>query len=250
MNPMRRNIKINIAKGFTLIELAMVMFIITLLLGGLLTPLSTQLEIKQRNEVDDSLEKINEALLGFAIINGRLPCPTTQADPANANYGLEQAPCVAAVAADGYLPWRTLGLVEIDPWGTVRTAAADPWTGYWRYRVDTNFTNAITLNTGFAQNMVIQDSNGNLLTSPTENPIAIIYSTGADRLANGQNNTYEAANCGNVTGYDDEPDGNTACPQGEPLYQGGGAAVNFDDILVWLTRPRLFNRMVTSGRLP
>lgn len=243
----------NFAKGFTLIELAMVLFIVSLLLGGLLVPLATQLEGRQRNEARQQLERIEEALIGFAIINNRLPCPTTQADPANENYGLEGAPCNGAVATEGFLPWKTLGVREVDPWGIPRTATTDPWNGYWRYRADKNFTTRIidpppfdkliTLGTPFIDNLTIQNSSNNLLTSTTERPIAIIYSTGANLTQDGQNTSYEQNPTGNATGWNPPA-------QGWPLYQGGTVSGNFDDITIWISRPSLFNYMVRAGKLP
>jgi prepilin-type N-terminal cleavage/methylation domain-containing protein len=63
------------SSGFTLVELAMVLFIVSLLIGGLLMPLSAQNEVRGRQETDRALANIREALIGFAAINGRLPCP-------------------------------------------------------------------------------------------------------------------------------------------------------------------------------
>jgi hypothetical protein len=113
--------------------------------------------------------------------------------------------------------------------------------GYWRYRVHSNFYATFSLTSASATgNMLcIQDSAGNLLVSTSETPVAIIYSTGADRAADGQNSTYEATSA------------STNCSTSTPiLYQGGPVSGTFDDITVWLTRPLLFNRMVTAGRLP
>ncbi len=96
-----------------------------------------------------------------------------------------------------------------------------------------------------------QNERGGLLTAPTESPAAVIYSTGANLRPDGANADFEGAPCGNATGYNP---GGTACPDGEPLYQGGApnnlAAAPFDDIVVWLSRPRLYYGMVTAGRLP
>lgn len=243
-------------KGFTLLELALVLFIITLVLGATLAPLSTLLDGKQRTEAQAELEEIREALIGFAMINGYLPCPTTTADPANANYGLEDATCTADAVAEGFLPWRTLGITEVDPWGLTRSATADPFNGYWRYRVDRNFSNSavpFTLATTQLENIVVVDNNGNLLTSTGEAPVAIVYSVGPNFNQDGQNGTYEASTCGNANGYD--PGAGTACPNGNPMYQGGdaigvGTDATYDDVVIWISRPLLFNRMVTAGRLP
>ena len=61
--------------GFTLAEMAIVLFIVVLLLGGLLVPLSAQIESHNIQATRDTLSEINEALLGFAAAQGRLPCP-------------------------------------------------------------------------------------------------------------------------------------------------------------------------------
>ena len=242
--------------GFSLLELAIGLMIIALVLGGMLNPLGSLLERKQRARAGVELERIREALVGFAMINGYLPCPATATDPDNDTYGLEDAACHSDPGAEGYIPWRTLGVPEVDPWGVPRSADTDSFNGYWRYRVDRNFSNSadlVTMKTASADNLSVVDNLGRLLTAPTETPVAIIFSTGANLAPDGENAPFEGAPCGNVSGYD--AGSGTSCPDGEPLYQGGdvsgtGAGAGFDDVLVWMSRPRLFNRMVTAGRLP
>ena len=242
--------------GFSLLELAIVLMIVGLLLGGMLNPLGAALETRQRARVEGQLERIREALTGFAMVNGYLPCPTTTTDPHDDSYGLEDPACAGDPVAEGYLPWRTLGTPEVDPWGLPRSTGADPFNGHWRYRVDRNFSNAgslFALNTAQAENLTIVDQRGLLLTAPTETPLAIVYSTGANLRPDGENARFEGAPCGNPDGYD--AGSGFSCPDGEPLYQGGGVSgggnqASFDDMMVWLSRPRLFNRMVSAGRLP
>ncbi|MDP2785976.1 MAG: prepilin-type N-terminal cleavage/methylation domain-containing protein, partial [Sulfurimicrobium sp.] len=77
----------NNAFGFTLVEMAIVLIIIGLLLGGLLMPLSAQMEQRRISETQKTLDEINQALIGFAVANKRLPCPSTQTDPAATDYG-------------------------------------------------------------------------------------------------------------------------------------------------------------------
>lgn len=230
--------------GFTLIELAVVLLIVSLLLGGLLVPLSTQIGQRNIQQTQTQLDEIREALLGFAVVNGRLPCPTTTADPTNANYGLEDANCTAP-ASEGYLPWKTLGVAAYDAWGVGRNATADPWTGYFRYRVHPNFadsTKSISMSTDFkisgtTRTLTVQDAAGNALTSSSEPPVAIVYSTGANTKADGQNATYELMTA-------------------SPTYQGGqfindtNSPNYFDDLTIWVSRPLLYNRLIAAGRIP
>ena len=71
----RRNRGATGMRGFTLIELSVVVLVITLLLGSLLIPLATQVEQRNMSETQKRLQEIKEALIGFAIANGRFPCP-------------------------------------------------------------------------------------------------------------------------------------------------------------------------------
>ncbi len=70
--------------GFSLVEMAIVLAIVAMLMAGLLPTLSSQIEQQRRNETRKQLAEIQQALMGFAIMNGRLPCPTTETNPAKA----------------------------------------------------------------------------------------------------------------------------------------------------------------------
>ena len=224
---------INKQQGFSLIELAIVLFIVALLLSGLLVPLTAQIEQQRRTETQKQLAEIQQALQGFAIINGRLPCPTTILNPATAGYGEEAASCSTNPAAEGYLPWKTLGVSEIDAWGSKRSTATDPWTGYWRYRVDRFFASTFTLTTGFSVDaLTIRNNAGANITSTIERPIAVIFSTGKNVTADGQNNA------------------STSFEATSGIYQSDVPGATFDDMLIWISRPQLFNRMVSAGKLP
>lgn len=228
-------------KGFTLVEMAIVLVILGLVLATLFAPLSAQRDIKNITGTQTSLSQIKEALYGFAILNSRLPCPARLiADPQDINYGLED---ITLCAQEGLLPWKTLGMSETDEWGTHRTLATDPWIGYWKYRPDSNFTTSITFsnkmlmdlkteiasNLVFADKIVVRDSSDNNLTPSTigtEKPIAVVYSTGKNLIANGKNSIIDST------------------------YQSDVSTADFDDILIWISRPLLVNRLVSAGKLP
>ena len=59
-------------RGFTLIEMAVAVFIITLLLGSILVPLTTQVEQRQISDTQKALEEIKEALDRIRSSHGRL----------------------------------------------------------------------------------------------------------------------------------------------------------------------------------
>ena len=215
--------------GFSLVEMAIVLIIVGLLVSALLVPLSAQRDLKDYTDTKAHLEQIREALYGYAIINGSLPCPTTTVNPTdNVNYGHGGVACLLTDPA-GVLPWKDLGVQESDSWGLQRKLATDPWIGYWIYRADENFTAAFSLTTLPAGNIDIRKSDGTSSTISAERAIAVICSTGKDRTANGHNASFEVAN---------------------PIYEEDVQTPTFDDMCIWITRPSLFNRMVAAGKLP
>src|SRR3546814_18113644 len=71
----------NLAKrqaGFSLVEMAVVVVILGLVLGALLLPLQAQRNQVFQSQTETTLETARRALLGFAKVNGRLPCPSTE----------------------------------------------------------------------------------------------------------------------------------------------------------------------------
>lgn len=240
-------------QGFTLTELAVVLVIIALLLGGLLVPLSTQQEIEKRKETTSQLNTIREALISHVLIYGRLPCPDYDNDPAAAGYGQADEPCSAPTndaASDGYLPWKTLGVSAHDGWGAPWQDAATPRLGHWRYRVERDYTdnaallmnysnensNACTAGTAppaFPKDCIaIWNTAGQTLFAVKERPIAVVYSVGPNGQADGQNASYEPNRASS------------------PTYQADNASVGFDDQLIWLTRNSLVAPLVAVGKLP
>lgn len=119
--------------GFTLAEAAIVILIIGLVLSATVVPVSRLFQSSQINSNQERLDSMREALLAFAAINGRLPCPDRTGD------GVEDRRASADPAAfgcagniyEGFLPWVTLGVAQTDYWGA-----------RWRYRVSAEFTRA------------------------------------------------------------------------------------------------------------
>lgn len=56
-------------RGFTLIELAIVLVIITILIGGLAVPLLAQIQARRIAETQRTLEEAREAIIGYAMSN-------------------------------------------------------------------------------------------------------------------------------------------------------------------------------------
>lgn len=108
------------AGGFSLVEMAVVLVVFALMLGGLLMITGTQIATERTKNTQRMLAEARQALLGFAAVNGRLPCPAAPNAPAgSAAAGVERAPTATGCTGGqaGVLPWATLGLPETDAWG-------------------------------------------------------------------------------------------------------------------------------------
>ena len=114
------------AQGFTLVELAIVLFVITILMGGMLTPITQQIAERQNSETRHAMESGRIALTGYALSHRDpdghpyLPCPTRSDGE---EERLADGRCAIQV---GILPWRTLGVAEVDAWGNHLDYAVTP----------------------------------------------------------------------------------------------------------------------------
>ena len=90
--------------GFTLLELSLVLVVLGILANMFIQPVSSQVEIAKRQRTDRSLDRVEQALIGFAIAHGRLPCPADWQGPA-----IEKDECGTGNNY-GLLPAITLGL--------------------------------------------------------------------------------------------------------------------------------------------
>jgi prepilin-type N-terminal cleavage/methylation domain-containing protein len=112
-------------RGFTLIELSIVLAIVGLLVGGGLMSFSQVAEKNRITVTNQNMDQIESALVLFAIRNHRLPCPANGALTAGAFYGVENgggagSNTCGTVNGAAVIPWLTLGLSEsysLDGWG-------------------------------------------------------------------------------------------------------------------------------------
>ncbi len=217
-------------QGFTLIEMAVVLVIVGLMLGGLLMPLSTQMENDHRKETAATLESIREALIGYAIINKSLPCPDTNDDglagPGACNTGANQRNV-------GGLPYATLGLSSKDAWGNTSVWGNSSWT----YAVNGVYTQNITV----PMPAITNNGQGDLEVRTTANCAGpqLGEQLPALVLSNAKTNnggTLEPEN----------RDGDRCFVDAGYIQLNNG----FDDLITWIPSSVLFSRMAAAGRLP
>lgn len=233
------------AVGFTLIEMAVAVFVIALLLGSILVPLTTQVEQRQISDTQKTLDEIRDALLGFAIANGYLPCPDTNNDGAEdfvAGTGLCTPLYSTNTIAAGNLPWQTLGVGRADVWGNrFRYVLREE---YARRSPATQFS----LSTTAANVRVCEDSTNCGGTSLTTTAVAAI-------LAHGKNGYGAINSLTNVqnplsASPDEQENYDTNRNIVSHTFRTGSPAVEFDDVVTWIPLYILFNRMVAAGKLP
>jgi prepilin-type N-terminal cleavage/methylation domain-containing protein len=234
----------SLVRGFSLIEMAVVMFIIVLLLGSILVPLATQVEQRQISDTEKTLSEIRDALVGFAVTNGYLPCPdkNSAGGSGTANDGVEDvtaATGVCVATSQGNVPWVTLGV-----------GAQDVWGNRFRYQVTPAFSQrspASTFTLTSAGTIRVCSATG-CSANYTTDAIAIVISLGKNGY--GAINAAGNTNSGPTTA--DEIENQTGPSQfmSRTRTTVDSAVGEFDDNVVWLSKHTLFNRMVAAGKLP
>jgi prepilin-type N-terminal cleavage/methylation domain-containing protein len=215
--------------GFNLIEMAIVLVILGVLLGGLITPFSAQLDASKRRGADNLVNDIHDALLGFAAASGRLPCPATAA-----SNGLS-APNTATTACTtnhGFVPARVLGLNgSVDASGRL----LDPWLSPIRYSVTSAgtgaYTNDITLTLVPDFRICQQSACTGILA---DNVVAVVFSVGEDGTATTSPDQLE------------NTDADTTFVN-RTFSELGGA--EFDDHVRWISPATLTYQLVRAGQL-
>lgn len=262
LKPVRRR-----EDAFTLVELAVVLMIVALLLSTLMYTLSAQSDQRAREQTQRTLEQAREALIGFAIANGRLPCPASAA-----SNGVE-APNGGGDCSnynDGFLPAVTLGFQPTDAAGY----AVDAWNNRIRYALARNLNPGTCTVPHFTVRTTLKQNGMSCLPSTTEllickstqvgppvpgscgtasnavtntgTVVAIVFSPGKNfslaqtaAAANALNNFDEAANLNGDTVYIMHTPAPTGANGGE-----------YDDQMVWIPVGVLYGRMASAGVLP
>ena len=216
-------------------ELAIVLVIVALMIGGMMAPLSAQLALRDHADTENSLNEIKEALVGYAASHSAadgkpfFPCPDTD------NDGIENRTGNICTSPEGRLPWNDLGVGRQDSWGN-----------RFRYRVSSAYSNRAT---GFTLN-----SAGTIRVCESVTCAAFI----ADTLplvivSHGKNGAgaYNAAGGMNPGPVGLDELSNQNADNNFVLHTETTTSGNeFDDLVTWISPNILFNRMISAGRLP
>jgi prepilin-type N-terminal cleavage/methylation domain-containing protein len=241
-------------RGFTLTELAIVVAIVAFLIGGTLMTLSAQTAAREVSETQRTLETAREALIGFMIRNGRLPCPAINGatgDEAPAGGGT----CTLPV---GWVPAATLGIGPTDAQGYL----LDAWGDRIRYAVSqldfagppavtkiyttagglitVGLTNPALPAPNLRVCITVPDTTPNTVcpSNPQFATPAVLYSRGRNGRTAGPVGIHEQENAdGDVVFVAHEPR-----PAGAP----GG---EYDDLVIWISPNVLYNRLISAGAI-
>lgn len=244
------NFSPQIQRGFTLVEIAIAVVIMGLLLGGAVLTLSAQMDLRNRNETQRTLEAARDALIGHMVSQGRMPCPAT-----TGSTGVEaKSPTAACISSTELFPAATLGVAPtdsngylVDAWGNrivyVITTWQDGSSGFSDFifpshRVaNTKFADYVRLK-GFptppagpnlhicGSSTGIGSSNCDSAPKIAENVVAVIYSLGK----NGVDETKTVQS--KIFVHRDQ------APAGE-----------YDDQVLWLSPYTLYDRLLSAGAL-
>lgn len=223
-------------QGFSLIELAIVLVIVTLLVGGLAMPLSAQIQARRIAETRVDMRAIQDALIGFALRqtpgNPYLPCPDNDGNGNEDARGTDnKCPRVR-----GGLPWRTLGVDEADAWGSRYT-----------YAVSKEFTNVNGFTTSQGGDLDVNKSSSCTRDGMTDVAVVIISHGPNGRGAQNMNGGTPLA----PASVPADERANLPTSAAAPCNVGGFVShapnQDFDDLAVWLHPNILRDRLCRRG---
>ena len=263
----------NKQQGFSLIELAIVLVIVTLLVGGLAMPLTAQIQARRIAETRKIMEEAREAITGYtmthfcqcvyagssgtALVPGTttctggcqatnpssefttlqrhyLPCPDTDFD------GLENRTAAGTcVSPRGLFPFVELGTANQDAWGNHLHYSVTP--EYANRTVGFGLTNA---SPGDIQVCNTNGCPAGTFVATAIPALLVSYGPNGWGARNVNGNTLSAP-----TSLDEiENTDDTFYVSRIPTHANAGAG-EFDDLVVWISTPTLIDR-VCLGRCP
>lgn len=238
-------------QGFSLIELAIVLVIVTLLIGGLAVPLSAQIQARRIAEIRADMDVIKDALIGYAMshtfthtsgaVRHYLPCPDTGAGmpgvetPRNPLTG-------QCASVRGTLPWRTLGVKGYDALGNRYTYAVTPaFSNNQEGFVSTPSATPGTLN-------VFPDAScGSPSVAAGVPAVVVSHGPNGRGATNINGGTPLAATDLSAAERHNLIASTPTAPCDNNSFISATPSDTFDDLVIWLSAAALFNRVCPAG---
>lgn len=270
--------------GFTLIELALVLAILSLVVAGIAQVAGQTIRHKKADEIKTKMGAIEMALYDFRQRNGRLPCPADGTlAVSNQNFGQETIPagdCTnGSTYTSGHSPgnaqsanffdgtskagspnnYTVAGIVPVRALGLPDDDAFDPWGGAFFYVVDYRMTatNAFTsyqVTDTTVGSITVNDDGGNTVVNDV---IALLisygpnghgaYQYGGGIKSSGSINANELINCHcDNTGAAGTFTA-TFIQQSAATTSTSDPTQNFDDTVRWYTRSSFLSTTDTTS---
>ena len=267
-------------RGFTLIEMAIVLVIITFLIGGLVMPLAAQIQTRRIAETKKTLGEGIEAITGYAMShtipnrctcsyasNGDLAshscdipssswCPATGAPDQSSTqtYIRHHLPCPDA-DNDGKedrglaAPYACTATFGLFPWVTLSTAKQDAWGNHFGYKVTDSFAEKSTGIPGTGGgDLQVCSASGCAMVDVADQVAAVLVSFGPNGW--GARNV-SGSQLKDPTSDDEKENtnGDTKLVSRSPS-KAGDVAGEFDDLVDWISADLLRGRICPSGGCP
>lgn len=191
--------------GFTLIEMAIVLVLMSLLMTTALSFWRIHAAGQGRSTTRENLARAQDALRAYVALNGHYPCPASRLAARDSDdYGRALPNCRSDIRNDsdqrtvaakgrngdyvriGILPFRSLGLPDI--------AAEDGWRNFIQYAVTEKLTTPATFHQLRGAIDVVDESGRSRLTPPASAQY-ILFSSGADGAGGYPSNGAPALAC-------------------------------------------------------
>lgn len=256
-------LKTHAESGFSLLELAIVLLIVGLLLGGLIMPLSARMDQQKVDTTRQQLEQIRQALIGHALARDALPCPATPS-----SNGLASTTATGCTRQHGFVPAVTLGLpgaqnedkLLLDAWGSpIRYSVTNSdanGNGNWDF-VRPGEMRTVTL-ASLAPNLdICTTTTGSSATACASNATTLSSNAPVILLSLGKDwatatSADQLENLGASVGGG--PSGVNYPVASDEVFvnrtMGSQAGNEFDDIVTWVSPAALYGQLVSAGRLP
>jgi prepilin-type N-terminal cleavage/methylation domain-containing protein len=266
-------------RGFTLIEMAIVLIIVTLLIGGLTVPLAAQIQARRVVETNKTLDEAREAIMGYAMSHTNTCSCEYNADGDGTHDWTDcpatiSCPVIDSATAPRKLPltrhWlpcpdtdndgkenrgrpgepnactETVGLF---PWVTLSTAKQDAWGNHVGYSVSDTFADSSKgITYAAVGDLQVCGASGCAMVDVADQVPAVIVSFGP--------NGWGARNVNGSQLADPTSDDEKENTNGDSKFvsrspsKAGDISGEFDDLVEWISADQLRGRICPAGGCP